>query len=298
VTNTPHRTSRAQSVALRRRAVKAALPVVVGYIALGVPCGILGVQAGLSILQMALLSIILYSGSGQFMIASMWLGGLSPVTIGISVALVNSRQLLYASSLVPRFRGEDRTASLLAAANITDETFGVNTAEYGRGDWHPRQVFIVNCCSQASWTLSNVVGALIGSIWSIDLGVASFAMTSIFVCLLLMQRGRGDFVIAGVGAAIGVVTCKLIGLANVAILVGALIGVACGFLSHGYFAVREAKTRARERHRQRRRAAARRTTPPGKAPWAATSATTVKQRNGSTARRNATRGRRGGHGMD
>ncbi|MDR3087911.1 MAG: AzlC family ABC transporter permease [Azoarcus sp.] len=47
------------------RSLKAAPPIMIGYIALGIPCGILSVKAGMSVLQVVLLSMLLYSGSGQ-----------------------------------------------------------------------------------------------------------------------------------------------------------------------------------------------------------------------------------------
>jgi len=210
------------------RTLRAAAPIIVGYLALGVPCGVLGARAGMSLLQVALLSLILYSGSGQYMIASLYLGGLPPVNLALTVAMVNARQLLYASALLPRFEGIRRRTATIAASNITDESFGVNVAEYEKGSWGPWPTYAVNWWSQLTWIVANVVGALIGGVAVIDIGVAAFAMTSIFTCLLLMQKGRASYVIAGVAAALAVAVCKLVGLADLAILIGALVGVLCG----------------------------------------------------------------------
>ena len=55
------------------------------------------------------------------------------------------------------------------------------------GDF-PAATLIINICSCTSWTLSNVAGVLIGGALGIPLAIASFAMTSIFICLLVTQK--------------------------------------------------------------------------------------------------------------
>jgi len=70
---------------------------------------------------------------------------------------------------------------------------------------------------------------LLGAALDIPLAIAAFAMTSIFICLLVMQKFNAGNVIAAVTAVIGVYVCKLIGLTGPAILFGALFGVICAF---------------------------------------------------------------------
>ncbi len=87
-----------QKKSLRSRArevLSAALPVMLGYVFLGIPCGILCQQVGMNPLQVFLLSMLFYSGAGQYMIPNMWLAGSPALAIIASVTLVNSRQLLY-----------------------------------------------------------------------------------------------------------------------------------------------------------------------------------------------------------
>ena len=57
-------------------------------------------------------------------------------------------------------------------------------------------------------------------------------MTSIFLCLLMMQKLDLENVITLGFAVLGVVICKLVGLAGAAILIGALLGVAAGMVAH------------------------------------------------------------------
>ena len=212
-----------------QKAFGAAFPIMLGYVAIGLPCGILCSSIGLSPLQCFLLSALFYSGAGQFMIPNMWLAA-SPVTAIIaSVAFVNTRQMLYSASFAPFCEKAKKRLSFFFAATVTDESYGVNMAHFQLGEWSVRRGLLVNLFSQSSWTLSNVLGAVIGNAISVPLAIASFAMTSIFICLLCSQKVTPENAVAVVVAMVGVVVCKGIGLSGPAILIGAVIGVIAAF---------------------------------------------------------------------
>jgi 4-azaleucine resistance transporter AzlC len=213
-----------------RQALRAALPIVLGYVALGLPCGILGAKAGMNVIMVAVLSVLLYSGSGQYMIAGMFIAGVDPITLSLSVSLVNSRQLLYGSALSPFFEDIEKGKLTFFAATVTDESFGINLARFENGSWSVERATAVNIECQLTWALSNVAGVLIGSLISLPTAIASFAMTSIFICLLCMQQVSAKNLIAAFAAIIGVFVCKCVGLSGPAILIGALIGVGAGYL--------------------------------------------------------------------
>lgn len=196
-----------------------------GYVAIGVPCGILSSSIGFDALQVFLLSVLFYSGAGQFMIPNMWLTGAPLASIIASVSLVNTRQMLYAASFAPRCERVGKRLAFLFAATVTDESYGVNTSRFEKGDWSVGRATTVNLLSQGSWTLSNVIGVFVGDAVGIPLAIASFAMTSIFICLLVSQKISVAHGVAIVVAMVAVFLCKSLGLSGPAILIGALAGV-------------------------------------------------------------------------
>lgn len=213
-----------------REVLSAAWPVMLGYVFLGIPCGILCQQAGLSPLQVFLLSMLFYSGAGQYMIPNMWLVGSPALAIIASVTLVNSRQLLYGASL-SRFCGKaKRSLSLLFGATVTDESFAVNLGRFEKGNWSVGRATAVNLFCEITWACANVVGCVLGALLTVPSALASFAMTSIFLCLLFSQKGTKANVMAAVVAVLGVCLCKCIGLSGPAILIGALAGVVAGIM--------------------------------------------------------------------
>lgn len=219
--------SKAQSF---QAAFGAAWPVMVGYVFLGIPCGLLSQQAGMDALQVFMLSMLFYSGAGQYMIPNMWLAA-SPLTaIVASVTLVNSRQMLYGASLSRFCHDTKQGLSFLFGATVTDESFAVNLKRFEQGNWSVGVATLVNLMCQLSWALSNVVGVVLGTLLTVPTALASFAMTSIFLCLLFSQKFNTPTAVAALVAAAGVFLCKLIGLSGPAILIGACLGIAAGIV--------------------------------------------------------------------
>lgn len=208
-----------------REAFQAAIPIMLGYVAIGIPCGILCDSIGLNVLQVFLLSVFFYSGAGQFMIPNMYLSASPAASIIASVSFVNTRQMLYAASFAPECSGVSRLLSFFFAATVTDESYGVSYAKFAEGGWSVDRALMVNIFSQSSWTISNMLGVIVGSAIGIPLNIAAFAMTSIFICLLVTQNFTSVNIIAAVFSILGVYVCKLVGLGGPAILIGAVLGV-------------------------------------------------------------------------
>ncbi|WP_455138407.1 AzlC family ABC transporter permease [Thermophilibacter sp.] len=216
-----------------RAALLAALPVMLGYIAIGIPCGAMAAEAGLSPVVAFVLSATFYSGAGQFMMASLALAGTPAPLMALSVSLVSTRQLLYSAALAPYARRAPRWLAALFAATVTDESFGVNLARFAdpAGGWDVGRATAVNLASMLSWALANAVGAAVGPALDVPTAIMSFGMTSIFVCLLVTQRWtRVTVVVAAVSAA-AVAVLKALGAGSLAVVLAAVAGVGAGLVA-------------------------------------------------------------------
>ena len=159
-----------------------------GYLAIGLPCGIMESKVGFSPLMSFVLSMTFYSGAGQFMIPSMWLAGSPLYSVIASVSFVNTRQMLYSAAFSPYFSDVSRPLAFFFSATVTDESFGVSLDKFVTDEaWTPRRALLVNLMSMTSWGVANTVGTALGPVLNLPVAVTSFAMTSIFVCLLVGQ---------------------------------------------------------------------------------------------------------------
>lgn len=206
-----------------------AAPVMLAYVSIGIPCGVMEAQVGLTPLMAFLFSATYYSGAGQFMVSGLWLSGVPVASILLSVSLVTTRQLLYSAAFAPYLGTERRGKSLAFAALVTDETFGVNLDRFStHTGWDLAHAQVVNVACMLSWALANCLGAALGTVLDLPTDVMSFGMTAIFICLLVSQLTDGVMGFAAAVAASTVALCKLLGFDGAAIFVGALAGVASG----------------------------------------------------------------------
>ncbi len=224
-----------------RRALPYAAPIMAGYVAIGIPCGILEAEVGIAPWMAFVFSATFYSGAGQFMLSNLWLAGQPLLAIAASISFVNLRQLLYSAAFAPRFQKVKRWLAALFALTVTDESFGVNLDRFAQSEeravcpgdpearpWDAADATCVNLLSMSAWATANFVGGLVGSALAIPTAVASFAMTAIFICLLFGRSFTSTTIVVGVVSAAMVVLMKAVGLEQPAIIVGAVCGVAAG----------------------------------------------------------------------
>lgn len=216
-----------------RQALLLAAPVVLAYVSIGIPCGVMEAQVGFTPLLAFLFSCTYYSGAGQFMVPNLWLAGTPLPSIFLSVSFVTSRQLLYSAAFSPYTRGVSTSAKLGFAALVTDETFGVNMGQYATGAWDVRRASLVNVFCVASWAAANAAGAALGAVIDLPIDVMSFGMTAIFICLLVGQKWNRTNLVVALITALALTAGKLLGLGGMAIFMSAVVGVAAGVVADG-----------------------------------------------------------------
>lgn len=212
-----------------RQALMLAAPVMLAYVSIGIPCGVMEAEVGFTPLQALLFSATYYSGAGQFMVPGLRLVATPLSSIFLGVSLVTTRQLLYSAAFAPYVGGERLVSKLAFASLVTDETFGVNLERYeSREGWDLRRSLLVNICAMLSWATANGVGAALGAVLDLPVSVMSFGMTAIFICLLVGQRWNRTGIIVAISTVLVVVVCKACGMGGLSVFVGAVAGVVSG----------------------------------------------------------------------
>ncbi len=178
--------------------VRTVWPVMLTYVAIGAPCGMIMGQTGMEPWMVFALSSTFVTGSGQFMICNLWLAGVPAASIVASVAAISSRFALYSASIAPHLRGASKRQTLAVAATLTEEAYGISLAKLVEGeDWGPLESFVLNAILIATWGVSCTTGAIVGAVVDVPTAIAGFVCTSLFICLLFSQRlSRGNVVAA------------------------------------------------------------------------------------------------------
>ena len=184
--------------------VRDCLPVVLGYLAIGLAFGVVARTAGLSVLEATLMSVLLYAGSAQFITVGLIAAGAPALATIVTVALVNIRHLFYSAALAPHLHRAPLWKNLLAGIELTDETFALAASRLGTGaavqhSW----LFGVNVTAQLTWVTATCVGALLGQrVSNVSALGLDFALTAMFAALLVLQIVHRPRLRISIGVAI------------------------------------------------------------------------------------------------
>lgn len=228
---TPDPKKRAPRTKTLRAGVHAAWPICLGYIPIGLAFGVLAQKAGLSPLAVALMSVLVFAGSSQFIAVSMITHGAAPAAIIMTTLMVNLRHLLMSSSLSVFLKTVSRKKLSLFAYGVTDESFAVNHALFSSGDWGVNRALVLNYSANLTWVISTVAGGVCGQFIPAGFLGIDYALIAMFICLLVFQlKGRLYVLTAVFAGGLAVVLALLVpGKAYIVVasIVAATLGVIC-----------------------------------------------------------------------
>ncbi|MEG3071933.1 MAG: AzlC family ABC transporter permease [Candidatus Syntrophopropionicum ammoniitolerans] len=193
-----------------RQGINDSIPIVLGYLPLGFAFGVLACEAGMSTIQATAMSILCFTGAGQFITLGLMQAGGAIITIIVANILVNLRYILFSTSLIPISKGGSPTfTGSLLCYGLTDETYAVSMNRYQ--DHPPTALYIagLNLSSHLGWIAEYISRRCTGAyITNPDRLGLNFTLPAMFVCLLVfMIRRRADILVALSAALI----CLLVG---------------------------------------------------------------------------------------
>ncbi len=187
--------------------VRSALPIVLGYLPLAMAFGVLAKSGGLTIGQVAAMSILVYSGSGQLIAVGMFGAGAAAAGIITTIFLVNCRYLLLSASLAPHMKKLSSPFLALLSHGITDETYAVALSHFHQN--RPDGFYLLGLFLTAylSWVSGSVTGAALGNlVRDTTLFGLDFALTAMFISLLIMMlKDRPGILVAVLAGAFSVI---------------------------------------------------------------------------------------------
>lgn len=190
------------------------IPVLLGYLFLGLAFGLLLQEAGYSFWWALLASTIIYAGSIQFVLVSFLGGGTSLPVVAVMTLLINSRHAFYGLSFVEKFR-QMKTYPYMVFS-LTDETYSLlcsTTVPEGMDE--KKAFFLISLFDQCYWITGSVLGGALGEILPFDMTGIDFAMTALFVTIFIDQwRSAKSHLPALIGLCSGVICLLIFGGSN------------------------------------------------------------------------------------
>ena len=193
----------------RAKAFKLTIPVMCGYLFLGMAFGATLAQAGFGPAWALMMSGLVYAGSLQFVMVPLMASGAALGTVALTALMVNARHLFYGVSYIDRFRRMGLLRPYMIFS-LTDETYSVFCSL--PGEESDGVMLRVALYDQLYWVTGSVVGAALAQQLPFDLTGIDFSMTALFIVICLERAlNRADRLPVAVGGVCAIVSLLLLG---------------------------------------------------------------------------------------
>ncbi len=208
------------------------LPIMLGYFPVGFAFGVLAIKNGISPGLAVAMAILMFSGTGQFVFASLWGQGASILAVSAAVTIINLRYILMSLAEAPWMGGISRLKRFFLGWGVTDETFVVHAAAIQAG-WKldTATMFACNISTQMAWVSGCATGAFFGSYVSDvkPLGL-DYAITAMFIALLVPQCSSRLHLLVAIFSLCMSIALKLCGLNAWNVALATVTGATLGLL--------------------------------------------------------------------
>ncbi len=201
---------------LKLKALRAAfphtIPILTGFLFLGMTYGVFMRVSGFNFIYSGLISLTVFAGSMQFVAVNLLLGAFDPLQALVMTLMINGRHLFYGISLLEKYRGLG-FKKIYMIFGLCDESFSVNcSAEAPEGVDPGWFMFFVTLLNQMYWVAGTVLGGIFGAFIPFSTEGLDFVMTAMFAVIFLEQLLKErDHVPSFIGVGVSVLALALFG---------------------------------------------------------------------------------------
>jgi 4-azaleucine resistance transporter AzlC len=186
------------------RALRYSFPVFLGYMAIGIAFGLLLADAGYPWWLSPVMGLVMYAGAGQYIGVGLFAAGAGLAEAALVQLVVNARHMAYGLSMVKRFNRAGPFKPYLIFS-LTDETFALLSSLEDEDPESPDSqrggnagvqenrglfMFLVSLLDQCYWVFGSIIGAVAGTLIPFNMEGIGFALTALFVVLMIEQIFR------------------------------------------------------------------------------------------------------------
>ena len=196
-------------------AFRRSLPILISFFPVGIAYGLLMQNAGYNFLWTGACSLFVLAGSLQFLMVSFFAEGTPLATVAVMSLLLNSRHVFYGLSFVEKFRSFGPWRWFLIYS-LCDENYSLHCAYRPEEGVIEKWAYVLTAALVTFyWLVLSMLGTLIGNLITFDTTGIDFALTALFVVILLDQlRDAGTKLPAGIALLSSGVCILLFGAAN------------------------------------------------------------------------------------
>jgi 4-azaleucine resistance transporter AzlC len=212
-----------------RRGFFAMLPFWPGTIPFAVTFAVLARTSGYSALETQLMSMLVFAGSAQLAMVTLFAGGATAVTIVVTAVILNLRHVIYGLSIDRQTAQDEPPRRSFLAFFLTDESYGVATREWLAGRGSAAFLLGTGFSLYSAFTTATLAGILFGSLLPDveDSGIDFIFPLSFLALLLPLLRSRLHVGVAAMAGVIALVAGQFFS-AGIAILLATIAAALAG----------------------------------------------------------------------
>ena len=201
-----------------KEAFPSTIPVLTGFLTLGIAYGILMETKGYGVLWAFLMSAVCFCGSMQFAAITLLTSAFNPLGAFFLSLLVNARHLFYGLSLLQKYKGMGRLKFFLIYL-LCDETFSIVSSKEPKEGINRKYYYgFVSFLDYFYWIIGTVIGSLAGGFITFNTKGLDFALTALFVVLFAEQmKNKKHWILGFIGIITTVLSLVLFGADNLVI---------------------------------------------------------------------------------
>lgn len=170
-----------------RHAFKESLPILSGFLFLGMAYGVYMHSLGFGVWYPVLMALFIFAGSVEFIVAGLLVMAFNPSSVFLLIVMISARQIFYGISMLDKFRDITGWKRFYLIAGMVDESFAINYTAKTDGLDKAWFMVLVTLFLHMYWVAGSALGVLMGAVLPFDLKGAEFAMTALFLVILVEQ---------------------------------------------------------------------------------------------------------------
>lgn len=185
------------------------VPVLAGFLVLGIAYGVLMQTKGYGPEWSVLMSAVAFCGSMQYVAITLLTTAFNPIQAFLMSIMVNARHLFYGLSMLDKFKGAGKLKGVLIYL-LCDETFSIEcSVDPPDGIDKKYFYFFISVLDYLYWVLGTFLGGILGGFITFNTKGLDFALTALFVVLFMEQwkkkENRTYCIIGLVGTAVSLI---------------------------------------------------------------------------------------------
>lgn len=204
--------SSGKNITALKSAFPSTIPILAGFLFLGITYGILMSTSGFPFLITVFISLTVFAGSMQFVAVNLLLGAFNPLQAFFMTLMINARHLFYGISMLEKYSGTG-LKKLYLIFGMCDESFSINcTASIPENVDKGKYMTFVTLLNHSYWVAGTAIGALFGEFITFNTEGIDFCMTAMFLVILVEQLlNKSNRVSAIIGVVISIISLSVFG---------------------------------------------------------------------------------------